>query len=48
MILQGAAEKSDGFETKLYNDVLPCNVKVVINGNVSGTTLIDALATAVN
>jgi len=31
MILQGAAGKPDGFNTKLYNNALPCNVTNVIN-----------------
>jgi hypothetical protein len=31
MTLQGAAEKPDGFSTKLYNNVLVCNVTVVTN-----------------
>jgi hypothetical protein len=39
MILQGAAEKPDGFKTKLYNDILPYNLAVVITEELSSAIL---------
>lgn len=39
MILQSAAEKPNDFKTKFYNDVLPCNVTVVINGELKRAIL---------